>query len=145
MKKYLMKGFAAIVFCGAIASCSRDMESSSGSATEKIEETYSKAFVTHFAQPAQDQTWGFGNAAAGTRANNPGTDVPYTSEAINANSNEWADPTPGKTYGGWVVPETLTVAQKELVRKYFQAVTNPTYEDPHYRHFFIQQVYKGHW
>ena len=139
-----MKGFAAIVFCGAIASCSRDMESSSGSATEKIEETYSKAFVTHFAQPAQDQTWGFGNAAAGTRANNPGTDVPYTSEAINANSNEWADPTPGKTYGGWVVPETLTVAQKELVRKYFQAVTNPTYEDPHYRHFFIQQVYKGH-
>ena len=144
MKKYLMKGFAAIVFCGAIASCSRDMESSSGSATEKIEETYSKAFVTHFAQPAQDQTWGFGNAAAGTRANNPGTDVPYTSEAINANSNEWADPTPGKTYGGWVVPETLTVAQKELVRKYFQAVTNPTYEDPHYRHFFIQQVYKGH-
>lgn len=71
MKKYLMKGFAAIVFCGAIASCSRDMESSSGSATEKIEETYSKAFVTHFAQPAQDQTWGFGNAAAGTRANNP--------------------------------------------------------------------------
>lgn len=142
MKKYLMKGFAAIVFCGSIASCSRDMESSSGSATEKIEETYSKAFVTHFAQPAQDQTWGFGNAAAGTRANNPGTDVPYTSDAINANSNEWADP--AKYYGGWLVPDTLTDAQKELVMKYFQAVPNPQYEDPRYRHFFIQQVYKGH-
>ena len=137
-----MKGFAAIVFCGSIASCSRDMESSSGSATEKIEETYSKAFVTHFAQPAQDQTWGFGNAAAGTRANNPGTDVPYTSDAINANSNEWADP--AKYYGGWLVPDTLTDAQKELVMKYFQAVPNPQYEDPRYRHFFIQQVYKGH-
>jgi hypothetical protein len=89
----------------------------------------------------------FGTAMEGsfsrTRANNPGVDYPATSTGINANANEWADPTPGKEFGGWIVPYPLTDEQKAVVKAYFQAVPNLTYDDPHYRHFFVQQVYKG--
>lgn len=146
MKKYLMTVMAAVTLGGLFTGCSKDADINGGnnSAEFDVVQNYENAFVTRFGQPHENQTWGFGPAVAGTRANNPGTDVPYTSDAINANANEWADPTPGKTYGGWVVPDPLTPAQKELVMKYFQAVPNRTYEDPHYRHFFIQQVYKGH-
>lgn len=72
MKKYLMKGFAAIVFCGAIASCSHDIESGSDAVQSKVQETYEKAFVTRFGTPASTQTWGFGSDKAATRSvNNP--------------------------------------------------------------------------
>lgn len=72
MKKYLMKGFAAIVFCGAIASCSHDMDSGSDAVQSKVQETYEKAFVTRFGTPASTQTWGFGSDKAATRSvNNP--------------------------------------------------------------------------
>ena len=64
-----MKGFAAIVFCGAIASCSHDMDSGSDAVQSKVQETYEKAFVTRFGEPAATQTWGFGSTtAAKTRA-----------------------------------------------------------------------------
>ena len=69
MKKYLMKGFAAIVFCGAIASCSHDMDSGSDAVQTSIVEKYEKAFVTHFGEPVSTQTWGFGpNIKSGTRS-----------------------------------------------------------------------------
>ena len=145
MKKYLMTVMAAVTLGGFFSACSSEMEDSQASSPEfNIVQNYEKAFVTRFGEPAETQTWGFGEKVAGTRANNPGVDVPYTSDDINANANEWADPSPGKTFGGWVVPAPLTDAQKELVRKYFQAVPNLTYDDPKWRHFFIQQVYKGH-
>ena len=144
MKKYLMTVMTAVALGGLFTGCTKEIEGGEGnSAAFDIVQNYENAFVTRFGQPAETQTWGFGNVA-GTRANNPGEDVPYTSDAINANANEWADATPGKTYGGWVVPDPLTEPQKELVRKYFQAVTDLTYVDPRWRHFFIQQVYKGH-
>ena len=75
-----------------------------------------------------------------TRANS-GVNYPYTSDEINANANHWADSL--DYYGGWRVPDTLTAGQKERVRKYFQANPNLTYKDPEWRHFFVQQVYKG--
>ena len=140
-----MTVMAAVTLGGFFSACSSEMEDAQASSSEfNIVQNYEKAFVTRFGEPAETQTWGFGEKVAGTRANNPGVDVPYTSDDINANANEWADPTPGKTFGGWVVPDPLTDAQKELVRKYFQAVPNLTYDDPKWRHFFIQQVYKGH-
>lgn len=83
------------------------------------------------------------NARAMRRANT-GETYGQTSDGINANANEWADtPDAPHGHGGWLVPSPLTNEQKEVVRKYFQAVPNPTYEDPHLRHFFVQQVYKG--
>lgn len=144
MKKYLMTVMTAVALGGLFTGCTKEIEGGEGnSAAFDIVQNYENAFITRFGQPAETQTWGFGNVA-GTRANNPGEDVPYTSDDINANANQWADQTPDVTYGGWLVPETLTNAQKELVRKYFQAVPIKQYEDPHLRHFFIQQVYKGH-
>ena len=80
------------------------------------------------------------NAPAMRRAN-VGENYPQTSTGINANANEWADP--NKEFGGWLVPDPLTDEQKDVVRQYFQAVPNRTYQDPEWRHFFVQQVYKG--
>ena len=156
MKKYLMTGIAALALGGIITSCSHDMNQySGGNVTQNIKKTYENAFVETFGQPAATQTWGFGSATvAGTRGGtraNPGENYPAThsyqdaSGAViagaNMNHNEWADPS--KEFGGWVVPDALTEGQKLRVQKYFQANPNLAYEDPHFRHFFIQQVYTG--
>ena len=123
MKKYLMKGFAAIVFCGSIASCSRDMDSGSDAVQTSVVEKYEKAFVTRFGEPVSTQTWGFGaSAKAGSRGAYP-------------NANMWAI--------DYVIPDPLTNDQKELVRQYFQQVDNPDYDDPKWTNYFVQQVYKG--
>ena len=140
--KYLMRGMAALAVCAAFVSCSHDVDLG-GSVNQGVQQTYEEAFRTRFGEPAPTQDWGFGSSRAMTRANNPGDDYPATSTGINANANEWADPTEGKTYGGWVVPDPLTQAQKDLVSAYFQTHPNLTYEDPQWRHFFVQQVYKG--
>ena len=82
--------------------------------------------------------------APAMRRANTGVTYNETSTGINANANEWADAADAPHgHGGWKVPDPLTEAQKEIVRKYFQAVPNLGYEDPHFRHFFVQQVYKG--
>ena len=85
----------------------------------------------------------FGAPSADARATraNTGDDYPNTSDGINANANEWADP--NKYFGGWLVPDPLTAEQKTIVKAYFQANPNLTYEDPEWRHFFVQQVYTG--
>ena len=146
MKKYLMTGIAALAMGGIITSCSHDMDNyTKGDTTETIKENYENAFISTFGTPAANQTWGFGpSAIAGTRGMtraNPGVDYPATSTGINADANEWADP--DKQYGGWVVPDPLTDGQKLRVKAYFQANPNLTYQDPEWRHFFVQQVYKG--
>lgn len=86
MKKYLMKGFAAIVFCGAIASCSHDMDSGSDAVQTSVVEKYEKAFVTRFGEPASTQTWGFGSDKSGTRSLNnpecPDIAQPYSEEWV---------------------------------------------------------------
>ncbi len=139
-----MTVLTAVALGGLFAGCSNDVDLNGGNTAEfNIVKNYEDAFVTRFGQPAENQTWGFGEAVAGTRANNPGVDYPATSTGINANANEWADPTPGKTFGGWVVPDPLTQEQKDVVMAYFQANPDLTYEDPHLRHFFVQQVYTG--
>ena len=128
MKKYLMKGFAAIVFCGAIASCSHDIDSGSDAVQSKVQETYEKAFVTRFGTPASTQTWGFGTSAkANTRA-------------ANTEHNQWA--AVDNIYK-LLVPPALTPGQIQRVKVYFQYNRYLTYEDPHLTDFFVQQVYEG--
>ena len=146
MKKYLMTGIAAFALSGMFTSCSHDMDRYTGGDTSKnVEEKYEQAFVQAFGQPAANQTWGFGSSSvAGTRGitrSNPGDTYPQTSTGINANANEWADP--NKEFGGWLVPDPLTEGQKERVKAYFQANPNLSYQDPGWRHFFVQQTYKG--
>lgn len=107
---------------------------------------YESAFVQTFGIPGENQDWGFGSSSNGarafTRANSE--NYPATSGNINANANQWAYAGTGITqYGGWQVPDKLTDGQKLRVRAYFQANPNLSYQDPHWRHFFVQQVYKG--
>ena len=124
-----MTALTAVALSGLFTGCSKEMETNGETTAEAdIIQTYENAFITRFGQPHENQTWGFGSVA-GTRVEN-------------ANANEWADP--NKAYGGLKVPPPLTDAQKAVVIEYFQTVRNPTYEDPHWTNYFIQQVYKGH-
>lgn len=147
MKKYLMTGIAALGMGSLFTSCGPDMSVYNVSQSEQVLQKYEQSFVQAFGEPAPTQTWGFGSSTAtvattrGMTRSNPGDTYPQTSEGINANGNEWADP--DKYYGGWQVPDPLTEGQKERVMKYFQANPNLSFEDPHFRHFFVQQVYKG--
>ena len=126
-----MTVMAAAALGGMFIGCTKDADLSGGqnSAEFNIVQNYENAFITRFGQPAANQTWGFGSAAALTRSEN-------------ANANEWADP--NKAYGGLLVPPPLTDEQIAVVTKYFQITPNLGYEDPHWTNYFIQQVYKGH-
>ena len=148
MKKYLMTGIAALGMGSLFTSCGPDMSVYNVSQSEQVLQKYEQSFVQAFGEPAPTQTWGFGSStvagARGTTRSNPGVDYPATSTGINANANQWADP--DNEFGGWIVPDPLTEGQIERVRKYFQAnqnLRNLSFEDPHFRHFFVQQVYKG--
>lgn len=139
-----MTGMAAIAFCAAFTSCSKDENLYDPKAIEEMEtaqvyEAYNKAFIATFGQVNPNQDWGFGKRA-GTRANS-GETYPQTEAYHNMNHNEWADP--DKEFGGYTVPDPLTEEQKAVVAAYFQSVSGLTYSDPGLRHFFVQQVYKG--
>ena len=67
-----MTGIAAVAMCAAFTSCSHDIASTSPEdlemmRAEKIQNTYNKAFIATFGQPAANQDWGFGSSAS-TRA-----------------------------------------------------------------------------
>lgn len=156
MKKYLMTGIAAVALGGLFVGCNNydDLSGGVNSTEFNIVQNYENAFITRFGQPDSAQTWGFGEAVAGTRSGNTGAGYekyPATHEytdangnviaGANMNHNEWADP--DKEYGGWLVPDALTEGQKLRVQKYFQANPNLSYQDPHYANFFVQQVYTG--
>lgn len=139
-----MTGVAAVAMCAAFTSCSKTEDLYDPGAVREMEianvyEQYNQAFIKTFGQVNPNVDWGFGKRA-GTRANS-GETYPETEAYHNMNHNEWADP--DKTYGGYTVPDPLTEEQKAVVAAYFQTVPNLTYNDPHLRHFFIQQVYKG--
>lgn len=154
MKKYLMGGIAAVAVCAAFTSCSKNNELFDQNAAEqakqqeqvnKMNENYEKAFINTFGKPSSTHTWGFGATKASTRSGNTGETYAQThgdaNGGANMNHNEWADP--DKEFGGWVVPDPLTAEQKAVVTAYFQSGPDIDFEDPHFRHFFVQQVYKG--
>jgi len=154
MKKYLMGGIAAVAICAAFTSCSKSNELFDQNAAEqakqqeqvnKMNENYEKAFINTFGKPSSTHTWGFGATKASTRSGNTGETYAQThgdaNGGANMNCNEWADP--DKEFGGWVVPDPLTAEQKAVVTAYFQSGPDIDFEDPHFRHFFVQQVYKG--
>ena len=129
MKKYLMTGMAAIAFCAAFTSCSKDENLYDPNAIKEMEtaqiyEAYNEAFIATFGQVHPNQTWGFGSHA-GTRAYNP-------------DANIW-----GSTYH-LDVPQVITEEQKKRVIAYFQNNQfNPGLGSQNLTEFFVQQVYKG--
>jgi hypothetical protein len=137
MKKYLMTGITALAFCVGFTSCSHDIEGPEGKSAYEAQKAvmeYEAAFIKTFGQPASNQDWGFGNrtTTARTRVNA-------------ADGNEWGAPTddPNEYDRGWIVPDTLTDAQKLRVTRYFQTHPYLTYVDPQWQNFFVQQVYTG--
>ena len=158
MKKYLMTVMAAVALGGLFTGCSNDVDLNGGNTAEfNIVQNYENAFVTRFGQPHENQTWGFGGSVAGTRSGNTSGDYtpwPYTHgyedasgkliASANMNHNQWGSTDlQSMPYGGWIVPDPLTPGQKLRVQKYFQSHPNLSYEDPQFRHFFVQQVYTG--
>jgi len=146
MRKSLMMGVLALVAIAYIAtSCSRDEVS--GSILEAKQQAFESSFIAEYGTPDAQQAWGFDTGMGlmpntkGVTRGNTGDNYPATSTGINANANEWADP--NKYFGGWLVPDPLTEGQKLRVKEYFQANPDLGHQDPHWRHFFVQQVYKG--
>ena len=152
MKKVFGLGILALLTTAYLtSSCSRD--DYSGSMLEAKKAAFDEAFRDVYGNPDPKHTWGFGDNGT-TRAftrGNEGETYPATHEytdaygtviaGANMNHNQWADP--NEYFGGWLVPDALTEDQKLRVRMYFQANPNLQYQDPQYRHFFVQQVYTG--
>jgi hypothetical protein len=138
--------------CAAFTSCSHDLDFNQTTQQDQVQSKYDQAFLNYIGgsiDPNQD--WGFSVTRGITRSGNTGDTYPATHEykdangnviaAANMNHNQWGDP--NEKFGGWIVPDPLTDKQKEIVKAYFQSKPEISYVDPHLRHFFVQQVYKG--
>lgn len=155
MKKYLTSGALAIIACGFMTSC-HETEIDYASQIEAKKATFAENFVKFYGEIDPNQDWGFGTTTRGiTRTGNTGETYAATHKytdaygnviaGANCNANQWADATLNgpDEFGGWVVPDELSPEQKALVTRYFQTVNDMDYQDPHLRHFFVQQVHKG--
>lgn len=89
MKKYLISGMAAIMFCGTFTSCSRETDFGSQTQQQKIQETYEEAFISRFGNPSPTQDWGFGPQTSLSRARTR-TDVTPTVSLIGPTFNATA-------------------------------------------------------
>ena len=103
-------------------------------ASTDMQQRYEDAFIELFGQPDPEQNWGFG----------PKTTTKARTRKENADANLWGDPNADGGIWNYKVPPALTAEQKAVVRKYFQTVRNPRYQDPEWSEYFMQQVYKGH-
>ena len=126
MKKYLVM-VMALAISGVFVGCHE--EEFGTPFIEQKKALFEETFIKAFGQPDSTHNWGFRMREDVTRTEN-------------ANANEWADP--NKAYGGLLVPPALTDEQIAVVKEYFQTVKNPTYEDPQWTNYFMQQVYKGY-
>ena len=135
MKKYLITGALALVACATLTSCHSDDELS-GSLIEQKVLAYEEVFKQEFGFNP-DHNWALTNSSrkARTRAQQESR-----TRTVYADGNEWA----ASDGQRWAVPPPLTDDQMTIVRIYFQNVYKPTYEDPHWTDYFMQQVYKGH-
>lgn len=145
----------AIAISGVFVGCHE--EEFSGSLIEQKKMAFEDAFIRAFGQPDPNHNWGFKTSGATrgiTRSGNTGetylaTHYYYGADgqviaSANMNHNQWgSSDLQSMPYGGWIVPDPLTPGQKLRVQKYFQSHPNLSYEDPKFRHFFVQQVYTG--
>jgi len=132
MKKIFMRGAAALILGGFIVACSHDDIDYTPLVDGKVQ-AYQETFVEAYGAIDPNQTWGFTTLAAQdlTRAAYP-------------NANMWGTSGVPNSEQPYVVPQPLTSAQKDKVRRWFQQHKNPDGVALHYTDFFVQQVYKGH-
>ena len=133
MKKYLITGAMALMAGFYLTSCTHDDIGYDNLYEEKTQ-TFEKVFKDLYGNIDPNHDWGFTPYAIdgltttnATRALTRGHD---------ARANMWAG-------DGWIVPDALTEAQKDKVRRWFQQHQNPEGVAFNYSNFFVQQVYKG--
>ena len=132
MKQHVLKGLTMLVLGGLASSCSHDEVDYSSIVDGKLK-AYQEVFVDAFGKIDPNQNWGFKSVPATVTANSNGARM---TRGHNANANLWA------TYG-YDVPDPLTDAQKDKVRRWFQQHQNPEGVAVNYTTFFVQDVYKG--
>lgn len=133
MKKYLITGAMALLAGFYLTSCTHDDIEYSSLYEEKTQ-NFEKVFKDLYGTIDPNHDWGFtpyvditdASTVSGTRA---------LTRGVNANGNMWAN--------DWVVPDALTEAQKDKVRRWFQQHQNPEGVSFSHSNFFVQQVYKG--
>lgn len=132
-----MTGMAAIAFCAAFTSCSKEItpmseEEMVAVGVQKIYSDYEAAFQKVFGTPAAGHTWGFSDAA-GTRKADPGDGGAYFG------------PEQGATYAamGIVAPDMVSYEEEVFVSNWFKTNKNPQSDEVDLSTFFVQQVYFG--
>ena len=133
MKKYLITGAMALLAGFYLTSCTHDDIEYSSLYEEKTQ-SFEKVFKDLYGTIDPNHDWGFtpyvditdASTVSGTRA---------LTRGVNTNGNMWAN--------DWVVPDALTEAQKDKVRRWFQQHQNPEGVSFSHSNFFVQQVYKG--
>ena len=132
MKRYLISGVVLLI-TGLVATSCHDKEIDYVYGADQKVNSYNEAFKAAFGTPQANHHWGFVSKEAATR-------MAMSSKALtrtaNKESNQWVSQ-------GWKVPDPLTAAQKDKVRRYFQQNKNPKGISVNYENFFVQQVYKG--
>lgn len=132
MKRYLISGVVLLI-TGLVATSCHDKEIDYVYGADQKVNSYNEAFKAAFGTPQANHHWGFVSKEAATR-------MAMSSKALtrtaNKESNQWVSQ-------GWKVPDPLTPAQKDKVRRYFQQNQNPKGISVNYENFFVQQVYKG--
>lgn len=123
MKKILFVGITAL----AMASCTHD-----DYAPVSKQEQYQAVFEKEFGTVNPNVNWGFTPQQVFTFDENGKL---IGTRGANTNANQW--------YESLTVPDTLTDAQKDVVRRWFQNNKNPKGLEVNWSDFFVQQVYKG--
>lgn len=123
MKKILFVGITAL----AMASCTHD-----DYAPVSKQEQYQAVFEKEFGAVNPNVNWGFTPQQVFT--------FDKDGKLIGTRG---ADPSNNLWYKYLTVPDALTDAQKEVVRRWFQTHHNPQGLEVNWSDYFVQQVYKG--
>jgi hypothetical protein len=131
MKRFFLTGATALVLGGFIAGCSKDDIDNLPIVDSKLK-AYQETFVDAYGKIDPNQSWGFTKVSE-QESTTAGVRV---TRGHNADANMWAK-------YGYDVPDPLTDAQKDKVRRWFQQHKNPQGVAIDYTTFFVQDVYKG--
>lgn len=124
MRKYLITGVLALAAGGFLTSC-HDDDLSYTSIAEAKQAQFAENFEKFFGEVSPNQDWGFGDSSNSR------------TRGCNSDANNW-------DYSKYDnIPEVLTEAQKDKVRRWFQQHEKPQGISLDFSDFFVQQVYKG--
>ena len=138
MKKYLMTGMAAIAFCAAFTSCSKEItpmseEEMVAVGVQKIYSDYEASFQKVFGTPAAGHTWGFSDVA-GTR----GKDDNSCGSCIKPDMTNF--PNYSSQYPNYTTPAPITAAERAYVKDWFEKNWGFT-QGQDFKNFYVQQVW----